>query len=720
MELSKLKLTEANRLHTENFAIHGIKKQYLTTIFSKYSEDASFFVFADNKEITFFTRNLANGNIQIEVTIPARCQRISIVYFQEGQYTLEKEFIITISVKMKMICKKISSLIQRSVIVFGRGMRYLWREHHFIIPFSLWKKYFVRFYTRVKERGEILFNPFIQMDYLKWIQEFEVEEKLQHLEYQPVLSVLVPVYNVDTELLRQCIDSVLEQSYSNFELCLVDDNSTKLNVQVILKEYEQKDTRVKVKFRKENGHISAATNDALSMATGEFICLLDNDDVLAKNALYENVLALNDNKDIDMIYSDEDKLDLKGNRIDPHFKSDFAPDTLLGINYICHFVVLRKSIVEKIGGFTIGLEGVQDHDLLLRFVEQTNKIHHIPKILYHWRMLEGSTSLAIDNKGYAVEKGKTALENALKRRGIEGTVKSVDGNTVYLVEYKYKKEPSVSIIIPMRDYADITKKCIDSIYAKTEYQNFEIIIMDNNSTETSTFKMLDNYTKKYSNFRVIKADMEFNYSRINNLGVQQSDSDIVVLLNNDTEIISKMWLTTLVGYAMQDHIGAVGPKLLYPDNTIQHGGVLLGLGNEVAAHAYIGHPRDDRGMFGRLLIPHNYSAVTAACLAVQRKKYLEVGGLEETLKVAYNDIDFNLKLLSKGYFNLFVPQIELYHYESKSRGLDSSSEKYNQFLKESDYMYKKWKSYIDKDPFYNINFSKMGIYMLEREKQKKV
>ena len=549
----------------------------------------------------------------------------------------------------------------------------------------------------------------------EWILNGEKNSEIVELDYKPRISVLIPVYNVEPKYLKECLDSVLQQTYNNFEICIVDDNSDNTDTIQVLKVYENIDERIKIKYRKVNGHISTATNDALAMSSGEFIALVDNDDVLHRNALYENVKALNKNEKLDFIYSDEDKLDARGNRCDPHFKPDYSPDTLLGINYICHFVVIRKSLVDRVSGFRTGFEGAQDHDLFLRIVEQTNNIHHIPKILYHWRMISGSTAADIGSKGYAIDKGIKAVNEALLRRGRSAEVTSILNSTVYKIKYKMESQPLVSIIIPMKDHAEITRKCLDSIFQKTEYQNFEILIVNNNSKDEESFILFKEYQELYKNISIIDANIEFNYSKLNNIAAKQAKGEYLVLLNNDTEVISPNWLYEMICYASQDHIGAVGPKLLYSDNTIQHAGVLLGLGQGVASHAFLEEKNGTDGIYGRLLIPYNYSAVTAACLAVSKEKYFQVGGLEEDLKVAYNDIDFNLKLLSHGYFNICLPQIELIHYESKSRGLDSTKEKYKLFVSESNYMYDKWGSLIENDPYYNSNLSKKGLYLLERE-----
>lgn len=624
--------------------------------------------------------------------------------------------------KLIEICRRVlnARIIQKIKYVgytLYKGVRLAWREHHFLIPPALWPKYFKALKDKFRNgtTGSIFLNPMVGEEYRKWITIFEEKEPYAQLKYNPLISIVIPVYNISEDLLTECIDSVLNQTYQNFEICLADDASTKEETIETLKKYEKKDKRIKVIYREKNGHISEASNSALSLATGEYIALMDNDDMITEDALYEMVKVLNNDKSIDMIYTDEDKLDLNGRRCDPNFKSDFAPDTLLSNNYICHFTLLRKKIVDEIGGWRKGYEGAQDYDLFLRFTEKTNKIYHIPKLLYRWRMIPGSTSMTIDNKNYAVERGKMALEDALKRRKIKGEVLVHKDIPYFIMNYTYEKEPKVSILIPTRDYADTLEECLSSIYEKTIYKNFEIIVLDNQSKEEKTFKLFKKYSKKYKNFKVIEVNTEFNFSHICNVGVQNAKGEYIVLLNNDTSIITKEWLNIMVGYAMQKHIGAVGVKLLYPDNTVQHAGVIAGLGG-VAAHAFINATDTDYGTYGRLAVPYNYSAVTAACLMVSKKKYLEVNGFEEKLKVAYNDIDFNFKILEAGYYNVFLPQVKLHHYESKSRGLDTTTEKYKRFLEESDYMHKKWNKYIKSDPFYNPNLSLYSAYMLNSSK----
>ncbi len=558
-------------------------------------------------------------------------------------------------------------------------------------------------------------DPMDVTKYNLWLDENKSEIKYKKLKYNPLISVLIPVYNVEAKYLRECINSILGQSYKNFEICIVDDASTKKETQEALKEYE-KNEKIKIKYRKQNGHISRATNDALEMAEGEFIALVDNDDVLAKDALYKVVEVLNQDRKVDLVYSDEDKLNKHETRCYPYFKPDWSPDTLLSLNYICHLAVIRTKLVREIGGFTVGLEGAQDHDLLLRITEKTNKIHHIPEILYHWRMIEGSTAADLENKDYASDKGKKAIEAALKRRGLKAEVKKDLVSTYYRVFYKLSKEPRVSIIIPTKDLAGTTEACLKSIYEKTTYKNFEVIVVDNRSEEKETFRLFDNYKKKYKNFRVVEADTEFNYSKINNMAVKQAEGEVIILLNNDTKIITPDWIGIMVGYAVQPHIGAVGAKLLYPDDTIQHVGVVLGMGG-VAGHTHLGEKRDAVGMYGRTRVPYDVGAVTAACLCIEKKKFEQVGGLEEGLKVAFNDIDLNIKLLEKGYYNVVLPMVEIYHYESKSRGTDLAPGKRERFQAEVEFMQEKWGKKLLQDKCYNPNYSLDGAFMLDRKKK---
>lgn len=612
---------------------------------------------------------------------------------------------------IRKILKKIYTICKLTY----RAIRLLWRKHHFIVPPKMWAYYLGKLKEKLQwEESSIAFlNPFDIEEYNEWIVKHEIHDEVKKLDYNPKISIIVPVYNAPINYLEECIDSVIDQNYENWELCIADDKSTDPEVKKTLEKYKKKDKRIKVVYRKENGNISKATNSAFDIATGEYIALLDNDDVLTKDALYEVAKVINKDKTTDFIYTDEDKLNPEGRRCDPYFKADFSPDTLLSNNYICHLTVFKKSLLDEVGGERSEYDGAQDYDLFLRLTEKAKKIVHIPRILYHWRIIPGSTSENISAKPKAVDAGKRAIEAALKRRKIKGTVDSSNNDGTYIVSYEIKNNPKISIIIPTRDYADTLETCLKSIYKKSTYKNYEIIIIDNNSQEQETFDLFEKYKKAHKNFKVLRLECEFNYSYINNEAVKQATGDYILLLNNDTEVITEDWLEKMVMYASRPHIGAVGAKLLYPDNTIQHGGMIIGI-NGVASHAYINMPRTYGGQFGRLKAPFNYGGVTAACLMVEKKKYNEVGGLEEELKVNFNDVDFNMKLTKKGYYNVFLPQVELYHYESKSRGLDISKEKRQRTQNETTYMLNKWGKELTQDKFYNINYSRNSVYMLEK------
>jgi len=625
--------------------------------------------------------------------------------------------IIIYNTKNFYIRKKLSN-IKKVLLYIKHALGILWKDYRFLVPLSKWKEFGRIFYKKVIKKDLLVsnfYNPFSKDDYNAWLQENEQPTEYEKFLYNPKISILIPVYNIDSKLLTECLDSVLDQSYKNFEICIADDCSTKKETIQTLKKYEEKyPNQIKVIYRKKNGHISEASNTALEIATGEFVGLLDNDDILAKDALYEVVKVLNKNKKIDMIYSDEDKIDVDGRRCDPHFKPDFSLDTLYSHNYICHFTVLRTEIMREIGGFRKGYEGSQDYDLFLRFVERTNKIAHIPKILYHWRMVPGSTSMEVSNKSYAVQSGIKALEDMLKRNKIKGSVENY--YTSYIITYETKKNPLVSIIIPTRDRVEILKNCINSILQKTTYKNYEILIIDNGSKEQETLNYFKKISADHKNIHVKREDCPFNYSYLNNVGASLAKGEYLVLLNNDIEIITDRWIEIMLGYAMQSHVGAVGPKLLFANGKIQHAGVVLGVGTgHVANHAFYLEERQAIAPAGRLIVPYNYSAITGACIMVSKKKYLEVNGLEEKLNVNYNDIDFCLKLLDKNYYNIFLPQVELYHLESISRGKITNEEKQKQYEKERDYMKKKWKDKLQKDRFYNPNYSTHQCFKLDKK-----
>ena len=594
--------------------------------------------------------------------------------------------------------KKIFNKLEKVFRLIKKSIYFAWHRHHFLIPPSAMKKYIKSFFVVLK-RGNNFSNLYTnQKAYLKWIDEQETIEEYKKLKYNPKFSFIVPVYNVSKKLLTECIDSLLNQSYDNFEICICDDNSTNIETLNTLKDYEKKD-KIKIKYRSKNGMISSSSNDAIKLSDGDFIVLVDNDDVIEKDSLYYFALELNKNKNLDLIYSDEDKLDYNGKRMEPHFKPDYSPDTFHGVNYICHLTCIRKAILEKVGYFRSEYDGSQDYDLFLRIEDVTTNIGHIPKVLYHWRQTNTSTAGYLGNKSYAYIAGKKALEDTFKRRNIKAEVIDNPKVSTYLVKYKHNNE-KVSIIIPMKDKADITRNCLESIINKTTYSNYEIIIIDNNSSEEETFKMLDYYKNKYNNIKVKRIETEFNYSYLNNEAVKIAKGDILCFLNNDTEVIDSNWLDEMVGYAIQKHIGAVGIKLLYKDKKVQHAGVVLGYGG-VAGHIFVPYAKDDVGLFGRLAMPYNYTAVTAACMVIEKKKFLSVDGFDENLKVALNDVDLCLKILEKGYYNVCLSNIEMFHYESRSRGYEVTKDKQERFTKETEYMQDKWKNKIDEDKYFS-------------------
>lgn len=534
-----------------------------------------------------------------------------------------------------------------------------------------------------------------------------MRETVTLLAYKPLISVIVPVYNTPELFLREALDSVLNQIYPHWELCIADDASPDPHVREILEEYAAKDQRIKVVFRAENGHIAHSSNSALEQATGEFVALLDHDDALRPEALYEVAFFLNQHPEADMIYSDEDKLDVAGNRCDPFFKPEWCPDSFLTRMYTCHLGVYRRALVEQIGGFRAGYEGSQDYDLVLRLTEATDRIFHIPKVLYHWRVHESSTASSSDAKLYAYEAAKKALSEALERRGELGTVEDVpDYLGFYYVRYKITKPGKVSIIIPTRDLGETVDQCLASIFTKSSYPDYEVILIDNGSVEPYTQQVIDYWrTQEPQRFQCYRYDIPFNFSKINNYGAACATGDYLLFLNNDTEVITSDWLEAMVEQAQRPSIGAVGALLLFPDDRVQHAGVVVGIG-PFAGHAFVHSPLSSPGYFGQLLSTTNYSAVTGACLMCRREVFEAVGGFEEKLAVALNDIDLCLKMREQGYYNIYTPHAMLYHYESKSRGYEDSPEKQERYERESEYARQKWSQVFQHDPCYSPNLTR--------------
>ena len=502
-------------------------------------------------------------------------------------------------------------------------------------------------------------------------------------------------------MLTACIQSVQNQTYDNWELCLVDDCSTDARVRETLRQFEGVE-RIKIKYRSENGHISRTTNDGIAMAEGEFVALLDCDDLYAENALYEIAKKLNEDHTLDFIYSDEDKLSEDGTkRRNPFFKPDWSPDTFMSLMYTCHLAVYRKSLLDEMGGLRVGLEGSQDYDLVLRVMEKTNRIGHVPKILYHWREREESTANDISAKPYIIETTKKAKLEALERRGVKGHLEYIKDIVMFRVVYEVVGNPRVSIIIPSKDNYDILKQCLTSIRKETKYQNYEIIVVDNGSAEETHAK----YTQmcKELECKYHYAPMEFNFSKMCNIGAHLADGQFLLFLNDDIRVEGAEWLERMLGHAQQPHTGAVGCKLIYPNtNLIQHVGVvsfMVGPG-----HAFQRINDDLNCYWGRNKLEYNYSAVTGACLMIDRNKYDQVGGFSEQLPVAYNDIDLCFNLVEAGYYNVVRTDVRLYHYESVSRGYDAvSPEKAARQQREMKKLYDRHPEFKGYDPCYNPN-----------------
>lgn len=544
--------------------------------------------------------------------------------------------------------------------------------------------------------------------YQIWIQNNEPtkeeleEQKNTKFEINPKISIIIPMYNTPINFFDELVDSLIGQTYSNWELCLAD-GSPEENKE--LSKIYNKDERIKYKFIGENKGIAGNTNEALSLVTGDFVALLDHDDLLPIFSLYEIVKCINENPDVEFIYTDEDKFEkLGGKRYDPYFKSDFAPDTLRANNFICHFSIFKKELMDKLGGFRSEYDGAQDYDILLRMSEETNKIAHIPKILYHWRVHSLSTAKSGGTaKPYAYESGVKAVQSHIDRIGLKGTVEH--GNTLgtYKVNYEIKGNPKISIIIPNKDYVSTLKVCLNSVKKLTTYKNYEIVIVENNSEEEETFKFYKKIDGKDNIKVVYYPDKGYNYARIVNYGVKNSDGDYVVQLNNDTELRTPNWLEEMLMYAQREDVGAVGVELFYPDNTIQHAGIIIGIGG-VAGHVFRNIPKGIHGYFSKDAMIQNLSAVTAACIMSRREIYEEVDYMDEKLEVAFNDVDFCLKIREKGKLIVYNPYVQFTHYESKSRGFEDTPEKKKRFDGEVKRFHDKWQTVLDKgDPYYNIN-----------------
>jgi len=546
--------------------------------------------------------------------------------------------------------------------------------------------------------------PLTEYDYIEPVYTKEEKMLLADLDCQPLISIIIPVFNVDPKWLKLAIQSVQNQWYRNWELCIVDDDSSNPETLDLLKSINN--PKIKIRYSQGNGGISVASNVALANSKGEYIALMDHDDALTPNALYEVIITINEQK-AEFIYSDEDKLGMDGTFREPHFKPDYSPDMLLSQNYLSHLGVIKKSLIDQVGGFTTGLEGAQDYDLYLKVLEHTNKITHISKVLYHWRKVPGSTAADFDDKTYAKDAGARALASALKRRHLNADVQYGKYPGTYRVKYAIENEPLVSIVIPFKDKPELLKMCVESVLEKSMYQNFEVIGISNNSEDEETYAEMERLRILDSRVSFFEHNVPFNFSEINNFAIKtHANGSHLLLLNNDIEIISPGWIESLLEFSQREDVGAVGGKLYYPDGRVQHAGVIIGIGG-VAGHSHKYSDGNHHGYFSRPHIVQNLSGVTGACLMIKRDVFDEVNGLDcENLSVAFNDIDFCLRIREKGYLNVFTPYCEAYHHESVSRGHEISVEQKTRFNEEVEYMAARHSDLLeDGDPYYNHQLS---------------
>ena len=573
-----------------------------------------------------------------------------------------------------------------------KGVRYL--KHYGV------KGFYARLLERFEER---------EVEYQEWYEKHKPsEEELARQRKKKwkdpvVISVLVPAYRTPEVFLKQMMESVLLQTYPYLELCIADGSGTDDSVENVVKEYQKKDPRIRYRRLEKNEGIAGNTNAAIEMASGEYLALFDHDDLLSPNALFEVASAIEKEK-ADVIYTDEDKVtsDLK-EHFQPHFKPDFNPDLLCANNYICHLFVVKRSLALKLGGQDPAYDGAQDYDFIFRCTENAEKIVHVAKILYHWRVHQASTADNPSSKLYAFDAGKRAIEAHLARAGAKAEVSHTKDLGFYRVKYQVQGNPLVSIVIPNKDEKETLKKCLESIWKKTSYSNYEIILVENNSTTQEIrdyYKELDGKER----VRVVYWDKEFNYSAINNFGISHAKGEYILCLNNDITVISPDWMEELLANCQRPEVGIVGARLYYPDNTIQHAGIVLGMGG-CAGSLFVGLARSRGGYLHKAALQQDLSAVTAACFMVKKEVFEKAGGFEEKLAVAFNDVDFCLKVRHAGYLVVYDPYAELYHHESKTRGYENTEAKKRRFQEEIEYMRCHWMPDILRDPYYNENLS---------------
>jgi len=601
-----------------------------------------------------------------------------------------------------------TNILKNTIVLLKFGIKHPNLFHYL-------KKY--GFFNFVKKIIKFIFADFFNRQisnndskrtYEDWIKKYEqtvLKDDINDLKIQPLISIILPVYKPPIRFLKQAIDSVINQSYKNFELCIIDDFSDDKGIASLLNKYEIYDKRIKLKINKGNLHISEASNEGIKISSGEYITFLDHDDLLPKNALFEVVKSINENPKAKVFYSDEDKIDKNNNRFQPYFKPDWNYDLLLSQNTFCHMTIYTSELVKSLKGFNVGFEGSQDYDLALRAIEKVKdkEIVHISKILYHWRAIEGSTAFKHDEKNYCMEAGKKALENHFQRRNEKVKVEILPTSCFRNYHSFPLKLPLVSIVIPTKNNHEVLGVLIESILKKTDYKNYEIIIINNQSNNPQSLKYFSKISKN-KKIKVINYDKNFNFSAMHNFAIKHIKGDYMCMLNNDTEVISTNWLSEMMSHSLRKGIGIVGAKLLYTNGKVQHAGVILGIGG-VAGHIHKRFNKDDWGYMNRARLTQNFSAVTGACLLIKKDIYIKVKGMNEELPIEFNDIDLCLRVLKKGYRILWTPFAILYHHESFSRGLNDSLEKIKAHNLAAETMKSIWGKTLENDPAYNKNFS---------------
>ncbi len=603
--------------------------------------------------------------------------------------------------------------LRRTIVQFFIAIPRLAKEYKWGSIIFYFKRYGLKgFFIRLaaKTGGSSLKSNTDKL-YRIWIEKNEPKEeellrqKEKIFNNAPLISIVVPVYETPLCFLKEMITSVINQTYSNWELCIAEGGSKRQYLKEALKKYADDDKRIKVVFLDNNLGIALNSNEAIKLAGGSYVAFLDHDDTLPPFALYEIVEVINNNPDSYFIYSDEDKITENGKkRFSPHFKPDFSPDLLRSYNYITHFSVAKKSLLEEVGYFREGFDGSQDYDLILRITEKARKIVHIPKILYHWRISGTSAAGGPLAKSYTDEPSKKALSEHLKRTGLKGEVEDAQFFNTYRIKYETDDKKLLSIIIPNKDNAHVLNKCVTSIISHSTYKNFEIIIVENNSRQNSTFELYDKLSLN-KNIKIVEWHSEFNYSKVNNFGVNFSNGELLLFLNNDTEVITPEWLKEMTSYFLREEVGIVGAKLYFGNGLIQHAGDIVGLYG-IAGHSHGNFHKGASGYFNRLKVVHNLSAVTGACLMTSRSVFNEVGGFDEAYPLALSDTDYCLKVRQKNYLIVFTPFAEMYHYESVTRGHEDSKKKHERFKKEIGIFREKWKDILTNgDPYYSPNLT---------------